>query len=398
MPKGLTEKARSRVSQTQTFYFNNRHANALKEKRAQRACRYYKRTRLWDRARQVAKVVLRESSLSKREALTKNTKQKIWKKSKKWFQKNLMNHKLKFRTFFAELRSNQLSGQTGDLLNCRKSSKYFRILANQQIRVATLNVRGLNQPTKKESLIHIMKEHGYEILLMTETNVNIGCVETWDGYTVFYSTSIDQKIRERERNKRENAVASGARQLDPGTSHRLAEDFEHAGVGIVIKNSLINSVKHVRQRNGRIISITFSCSGYDVTMICAYAPHSGHATETKEEFYADLSEEIACCHGRFYVGGDFNARIHYVREHDTVVCGPFILGRGMEYLNTMNEQTKESRALFLGWCKMHHLSILNSQASSRNLLKNYLLIKKNSTVLILDLLLMLNGMRKSITG
>ena len=98
-------------------------------------------------------------------------------------------------------------------------------------------------------------------------------------------------------------------------------------------------------------------------MICAYAPHSGHATETKEEFYADLSEEIACCHGRFYVGGDFNARIHYVREHDTVVCGPFILGRGMEYLNTMNEQTKESRALFLGWCKMHHLSILNSQFS-----------------------------------
>ena len=103
--------------------------------------------------------------------------------------------------------------------------------------------------------------------------------------------------------------------------------------------------------------------GYDVNMICAYAPHSGHATETKEEFYADLSEEIAGCHGRFYVGGDFNARIHSVREHDTAVCGPLILGRGMEYLNTMNEQTKESRALFLGWWKMHHLSILNSQFS-----------------------------------
>ena len=35
----------------------------------------------------------------------------------------------------------------------------------------------------------------------------------------------------------------------------------------------------------------------------------------------------------------------------------------MEYLNTMNDQTKESRALFLGWCKMHHLKILNSQFS-----------------------------------
>jgi len=35
----------------------------------------------------------------------------------------------------------------------------------------------------------------------------------------------------------------------------------------------------------------------------------------------------------------------------------------MEYLNHMNEKTKESRALFLGWCKMHRLTILNSQFS-----------------------------------
>ena len=35
----------------------------------------------------------------------------------------------------------------------------------------------------------------------------------------------------------------------------------------------------------------------------------------------------------------------------------------MEYLNNMSKQTKESRALFMGWCKLHRLAILNSQFS-----------------------------------
>ena len=197
---------------------------------------------------------------------------------------------------------------------------------------------------------------------MTETNVNSSCVETWDGYTAFYSTNIDPKVKEREQNNRENAALSGRRQCNPWTSHRLAADLEHAGVGIVVQDSLVNSITHVWHRNGRIISISFSCQGY-VTMISAYAPHSGYQTEDKEAVYEQLSEEIACCHGRYFIGGDFNARIHYLRETDADVCGHYIIGRGMEYLNNMNEQTKENRALFLGWCKRHHLKVLNNQFS-----------------------------------
>lgn len=43
---------------------------------------------------------------------------------------------------------------------------------------------------------------------------------------------------------------------------------------------------------------------------------------------------------------------------------PYIIGRGMEYLNNMNEKTTERGALFLGWCNMHRLTISNA-ASSR---------------------------------
>ena len=91
-------------------------------------------------------------------------------------------------------------------------------------------------------------------------------------------------------------------------------------------------------------------------MICAYAPHSGRSTEDKEMFYEQLSEEITSCPGRYLIGGDFNARIHYVREVDADVCGPYIIGRGMEHLNTMNDQTKESRALFRRRVARKHFS------------------------------------------
>ena len=100
-----------------------------------------------------------------------------------------------------------------------------------------------------------------------------------------------------------------------------------------------------------------------MTFICAYAPHSGHSTELKEEFYDQLSTEISQTKGRYIIGGDFNARLHYVREHEKDVCGPFLIGRGNDYLNNMSDAVKENRALFLGFCQLHGPNILNSQYS-----------------------------------
>ena len=123
-------------------------------------------------------------------------------------------------------------------------------------------------------------------------------------------------------------------------NYRLDADYENAGVGIVVKNSLLNAFKNVKQINGRMMSLTLASYGFDVTIITAYAPHSNDDTEMKENFYDNLSDEIMSTHGRYFVGGDFNARVHFVRETDTDVCGPHILGRGMEYLNGMKKTRK----------------------------------------------------------
>ena len=178
MPSGLTEQTRSRNRLTPNnnpFYYNCRRAKVLSFLRAQGRCawRYFKGTRLRDRARQVAKAILHECSLSKREALTKIARQKVRKKTKRWFQRNIVHLKNEFKTFFATLRSHKVSERKGDMPNYKKFSKTLKLRANQQIRAATLNVRGLSQPTKNESLTNLMKTHEYEILLITETNMNI---------------------------------------------------------------------------------------------------------------------------------------------------------------------------------------------------------------------------------
>ena len=108
------------------------------------------------------------------------------------------------------------------------------------------------------------------------------------------------------------------------------------------------------------MKVTFQAQGSDISFIAAYAPHSLHDIEMNERFYNQLSDEIVRTRGIYYIGGDFNARIHHVREVDVDVCGPYISGRGLDYLNTMHDKTKESRALFLGFAKLHSLKIMNT--------------------------------------
>ena len=87
-------------------------------------------------------------------------------------------------------------------------------------------------------------------------------VESWDGATAFFSTSIAAVTKEREEKKRERDRLTGARNPNAACNYRSEPDFENAGVGIIIKDSLLNSVKNVRQISGRIMSLTFSSTRF----------------------------------------------------------------------------------------------------------------------------------------
>ena len=79
--------------------------------------------------------------------------------------------------------------------------------------------------------------------------MNLNSVE-YRNVTAFSSTNIDPKSKDSDQDKRENTRLAGRRLNDIGTSHQSAADFEHAGVGIVVKNSLLNSLEDIKQVNG----------------------------------------------------------------------------------------------------------------------------------------------------
>lgn len=60
-----------------------------------------------------------------------------------------------------------------------------------------------------------------------------------------------------------------------------------------------------------------------------------------------------------FLGGDFNARIHFVRETDT----DYVAHNSRTGYRIFKRNEKESSALFLGFCNMRHLRILNAQFS-----------------------------------
>ena len=57
--------------------------------------------------------------------------------------------------------------------------------------------------TKREVLADIMRTSSYDIMLLGETNVNVSSCEKRNGYTYYFSTDIDAKIKEQEEKRRE---------------------------------------------------------------------------------------------------------------------------------------------------------------------------------------------------
>ena len=216
----------------------------------------------------------------------------------------------------------------------RKNTAKLRY--NKPLKVATLNVRGLigdNAHLKKCLLVDIMTKCGYDIMLLQETNFNKNSVETLKGFEFFYSTDV---------------------KLTDASQH------ERAGVGIVISKELKHVIQDIKQISGRLMSVTLSSKGRNLCFSSCYAPHSGHDVEKKMKFYDDLLTHARKAKGIHFIGGDFNARLHHRYESEESALGPYIFGRGAEYLERVADCTMESRSLFLQYCLQDGLRVLNT--------------------------------------
>ena len=173
------------------------------------------------------------------------------------------------------------------------------------LKIATLNVRGLNVILKREKIATWLEKENIDVLAIQETKINVAMAETWKApkgtkYTIYTSTSIKDKDRELV----DNIRTKGKRP----TQEQACRSIEKHGVGIIIRNSLFEDIK-IESKGGRIIRLESKKS--KVAFTSAYAPTTDKEEEELADFYNNLSlttEEIPSRY-KMFILGDFNAQI-----------------------------------------------------------------------------------------
>ena len=63
------------------------------------------------------------------------------------------------------------------------SRKQLKMEYNKAIKTGTLNIWGLEEPGKRETVEHYMKTNKIKILVLQETHINKNCMEQRKNYT-----------------------------------------------------------------------------------------------------------------------------------------------------------------------------------------------------------------------
>ena len=227
--------------------------------------------------------------------------------------------------------------------NDEKPEDKVQLAYGKEIKVASLNVRGLKgeqAEIKQKLLIDIMEKNKYDILLLQETNVNRNCVFTVEGYKFFFSTDVKEQEVANTNRRIAEAIAKGE-----GRASVQRTDVERAGVGIVLSKYMKHFLHDVDQVSGRIISVTLRGKGRNLRFISCYSPHSGYSTDDKLLFWDKLANIAHKAKEVLYAGGDMNARLQHRFQAEENALGPYIFGRGLNYLRTVSDAILENRTL-----------------------------------------------------
>ena len=149
----------------------------------------------------------------------------------------------------------------------------------RHLKIATLNLRGLMQPGKREEVERWMKKDHINIVCAQETHTSTNQKEKRKDYPWYFSGN------------------------DKG-------ERDYAGVAIIIDNSLAKYIRDVTPHSNRASELSLEGS-VPITIIGAYAPQAGRPQHEKENFYEQLRSIIKKINkkGPYILAGDWNAKI-----------------------------------------------------------------------------------------
>ncbi|KAI5728841.1 hypothetical protein M8J77_021978 [Diaphorina citri] len=188
----------------------------------------------------------------------------------------------------------------------------MRKKANNQLKIATWNVRGLNVAGKLDNVLNEMKNLNLDICGISET---------------FWSDSSDF-----------------CHALPSGEKYRIiysGGEIRRRGVAVILEQKISNLVKSVHMISERIIAIKINSSPVNTLIVQCYAPTLDSSDEEKTKFYDDLRTSLEHKHFQdiLVMMGDFNGKVGDKRINNIV--GPHGLGdinsSGQDLINFCSE-------------------------------------------------------------
>ena len=192
----------------------------------------------------------------------------------------------------------------------------------KSVKFAALNVQGFAETLKLKSALQLMQEHDLGVLILSETKSHSYYSYNSEGHLVVLSGNYKDK---------------------------------HAGVGAIVAPWLRPHLVDILQINPRIIQLSFKKKGGNFHTLGVYAPHSGHDfEEVREPFWEQLENCIDNTPQPepVYVTGDFNVRFQAKRRRDEGVLGPFVYGKGAQYIDHTASSNRTTCIKTMSRCNM----------------------------------------------
>ena len=249
-----------------------------------------------------------------------------------------------------------------------------------KLKVASINVRGINEQWKREALIRWLVKKGIDILALQETKVKHSSKETHTytdehgethNHTLYFSSSptvVSKKTpnpKAKTKPKAKPKSQPKAQAKVKATAKASSEDtytVEHHGVGFIISPNLRPFVEDVVPHNSRFIELSLRSQGPNVKIMNCYMPHTLRPEAEKDHYWQQLETIMPAKTLPTLLVGDFNARL-YKRmdpsEHS--VIGPCGFG-DIEKDDTIQipDEQMYSRQKLVHFCQEHKLQISNT--------------------------------------
>ena len=134
------------------------------------------------------------------------------------------------------------------------------------------------------------------------------------------------------------------------------------GVGIIVKNEVVNLIEAIDPLNDRMISLTLA-GKKPITIISTYAFTSNATEDEKRRFYRHLKnlQTKAQKLGPTFTMGDFNARFQKsLNETEQEMVGEHTFDKHFQNVHEQSNEVADNRTRFIAHCSEMNCTIINT--------------------------------------